>query len=513
MKSKHVAARAAKLRQSHEQRRTVQPPIHTRESYKIDPARDDVVWAPQSGPQKAYVDCPIPEILFGGSRGGGKTDGILGKWAIKANTYGPGVNAVFFRQEMPQTDDLIERARAIYAPLGATWHEQKRMFTFKSGARVRFRPLESVSDAAKYQGQNLSDAAVEEAGNYPSSQPIDMLFGALRSVTGVPTQLTMTANPGGAGHQWIKRRFIDPAPEGMKVLTRQLPNGSSHRYVYIPSRVQDNRALLTRDPEYVNRLYLVGSEALVRAWLTGDWSVVAGAFFDCWNPEQHVVQPFPIPDHWVKFTSFDWGSAKPFTMQWWAVSDGNVVPGPGPTRRYPQGSMILYREWYGAKAPNEGLRLSTPEIAMGVREREYGEKIDFRVADPSCWKVDGGPSHAEIMANGGVYMRPADNSRIAGWSMCRDRLLGLDGTPMLYVFNTATDFIRTVPVLQHDTARPEDIDTDAEDHSADGMRYACMARPWHRSPSVVLPMRGAREMTMDEAWSLARPRNPAEGRI
>ena len=110
-------------------------------------------------------------------------------------------------------------------------------------------------------------------------------------------------------------------------------------------------------------------------------------------------------------------------------------------------------------------------------------------------------------------MRPADNSRISGWSMCRDRMLGLDGTPMLYVFHTATDFIRTVPVVQHDTAKPEDIDTDAEDHSADGMRYACMARPWHRNPAIVLPMRGAREMTMDEAWSLARPRNPAEGRI
>jgi len=449
------------------------------------------------------------------------TDGILGKWAIKASRYGSGVNAVFFRQEMPQTDDLIERAKEIYAPLGASWREQQKTFVFKSGARIRFRPLESSADASKYQGQNLSDAAVEEAGNYSTSAPIDMLFGALRSVKGVPTQLTMTANPGGAGHQWIKRRFIDPAPQGMKVMERKLPSGGSHRYVYIPSRVQDNKALLARDPDYVNRLYLVGSEALVKAWLTGDWNVVAGAFFDCFDTERHVIEPFEIPPHWVRFMGFDWGSARPFCAQWWAVSDGNPVYVPyreapnARTRQFPQGAMILYREWYGAKegSSNEGLRMATADIARGIREREYGEKIDFRVADPACWKVDGGPSHAEIMGRNGVSLRPADNSRIAGWTMVRDRLLGDDGGPMLYAFNTAVDFIRTVPVLQHDDIRPEDIDTKSEDHSADAARYCVMARPWYRKPSVETPMRGIGQMTLDEAWRLARPRGPFEGRI
>jgi len=470
-----------------------------------------LIWAPQAGPQKAYFDCPIGEILFGGSRGGGKSDGILGKWGVKATRYGAGFNAVFFRQEMPQVDDLVERAKEIYGPLGAQWKEQQRQFIFPEGGRLRFRPLERVEDAAKYQGQNLSDAAVEEAGNYVTPKPIDMLHGALRSVRGVPVQLTLTANPGGPGHTWLKHRYIDPAPLGMKPLYRELPDGTKHLYIYIPSKVQDNRALLTRDPGYISRLYLVGSDALVKAWLSGDWNVVAGAFFECWDSTKHIIAPFTIPRHWVRAMSFDWGSARPFVAQWWAISDGSLLPD---GRQYPTGAAILYREWYGAKAPNEGLKLPTLDVARGIRAREdKDERIDYRVADPACWKSDGGPSHAEIFANNGVVMRPADNSRVTGANQVRDRLIGIDDTPMMYVFGTAVDFIRTVPVLQHDKTRPEDVDSSGEDHSYDATRYLCMSRPWHRAPAVVLPMRSMGQMTMDEAWKLARPQQRREGRI
>lgn len=462
---------------------------------------EDIIWAPQAGPQKAYFDCPLGEILFGGSRGGGKSDGILGKWAAKQERHGAGFNAVFFRQEMPQQDDLTERGKEIYLPLGAEWIEYKKTFQFPRGGRLRFRPLESVADANKYQGQNLSDAAVEEAGNYPSSQPIDMLHGAMRSVRGVPVQLTLTANPGGAGHQWIKRRYIDPAPMGMKILRRPLADGSEHRYIYIPSRVQDNRALLARDPTYISRLHLVGSDALVKAWLTGDWNVVAGAFFDCWEADKHIIAPFTIPPHWLRFGSFDWGSARPFSMQWWAVSDGSLLPD---GRQYPTGAMILYREWYGAKGPNEGLGLTTAQVAAGIKERERGETVTYRVADPACWKADGGPSHAEIFSANGVTFKAADNSRISGWTQMRDRMIGVDGLPMLYAFSTAVDFIRTVPALQHDDVRPEDVDTDNEDHSGDSARYACMSRLWTRHAPIKLPMRGLRDMTMAEAWKHAK---------
>lgn len=475
----------------------------------LDASNTEILWAPQPGPQHALVTCPYTEILFGGARGGGKTDGILGKYAIKSWRYGADFNAVFFRKEMPQADDLIERAKEIYIPLGAEWREQPRSFRMPGGGRIRFRPLENVADAQKYQGQNLTDCAIEEAGNFEDSQPIDMLFGALRSKTSVPIQLILTANPGGPGQAWIKHRYIDPAPLGRVPLIRQLPNGSEHHYIYIPSRVQDNRILLNNDPTYIDRLYLVGSDTLVRAWLDGDWSVVTGAFFDCWSPSRHILRPFTVPSHWVRFASFDWGSAKPFSVGWWAISDGAHIDG----RWLPPGAMVRYREWYGASGPNKGIGLPVAEIAAGIKQREVGERIDYRVADPACWKVDGGPSHAETMMKLGVLFRRADNSRVTGWTQMRDRLIGQDGDPMMFVFATCADFIRTVPAVQHDTARPEDVDSDGEDHSADESRYAAMSRPWTRMPEVPKPIRGADKMTLGEAWRLARPRSQSMGRI
>lgn len=430
-----------------------------------------LAWSPQAGPQKALVDCPFGEILFGGARGGGKTDGILGKFAIKAHRYGTGFNAVFFRQEMPQTDDLIERAKEIYLPIGAEWREQNKMFRMPGGGRIRFRPLENVAAAQKYQGQNLSDAAVEEAGNYQDSRPIDMLFGALRSKAGVPIQLMLTANPGGVGHQWIKSRYIDPAPLGMKPLTRSLPGGrTSPPYVFIPSRVQDNRILLENDPTYPDRLALSGSAELVKAWLEGDWNVIAGAYFPEFDLSKHVIPPCALPAHWTRMRAFDWGSARPFCNLWLAVSDG--------TAQFPTNALIVYREWYGSTGePNVGLRMVAEDVGHGILAREDpGERIHSSVCDPAMMREDGGPSMAERMR--GIPWYGADNSRVPGWDQVRSRLQGMDDKPALYVFSTCTNLIRTLPALQHDGRRPEDLDSDGEDHAVDALRYGCMGRPW-----------------------------------
>lgn len=459
-----------------------------------------IVWRPQAGPQKALIDCPMAEILFGGARGGGKTDGVLGKYALKDKRYGRGFNALFLRQEMPQADDLIERAKEIYIPCGAEYKEQQRTFVMPRGGRVRFRPLESVDDARKYQGQNISDACVEEAGNYPDSRPIDMLFGALRSKEHVPVQMILTANPGGAGHQWIKHRYIDPAPLGMEILRRTLPNGQqSHEYVYIPSRVTDNRILMESDPGYVSRLNLVGSSELVRAWLEGDWSVIAGAFFPEWSLARHVVQPHALPAHWMRFRAMDWGSARPFSVGWYAVSDGDDT-------RYPRGALIRYREWYGwSGEPNKGARMTAEEVAKGIKDRDAGDKISYSVIDPAAFAQNGGPSIAETMSAHGVHFAPADNRRIGtlgavgGWDQVRARLRGTDDdAPMLYVFATCTHLIRTLPAMQHDDKRAEDIDTDGEDHAVDELRYACMSRPYVKdAPSKPAP-KWPTQLTIDE---------------
>jgi len=435
-----------------------------------------IAWAPQAGPQKALIDCPLPEVFYGGARGGGKTDGVLGKYALKAKRYGRYFNGIFFRRELPMLDDAIERSAEIYGPLRAKWQDHKKTWRFPWGGRLRFRPLERAEDADKYQGQNVSDACVEEAGQHPDSRPIDRLNGVLRSAHGVPTQLLLTGNPGGAGQSWIKGRYIDPAPLGMRVLTRTLPNGKQHRYVFIPSKVENNRILLSQDPEYINRLYLVGSDELVKAWLAGDWDAIEGAFFPEFSTARHVRAPQPLPASWARFRAMDWGSAKPFSVGWYAISDGEL-------KQFPRGALIKYREWYGMKPGqmNVGVKLTAEEVGKGIREREKDEKVTNGVLDPSAFAEDGGPSIASRL---GVQFRRADNKRVAqsgalgGWDMVRARLKGEDGRPMIYFFSTCRATIRTLPALQHDSSRAEDVDSESEDHAPDETRYACMSRPW-----------------------------------
>src|SRR5262245_30087828 len=227
------------------------------------------VWLPQQGPQTALIKCGCPEVFFGGARGGGKTDGVLGKWAIEEKRYGAAFNAIMFRRTTVSAEDAVERSKQIYGPLGGQFvGSPNPTWRMPNGGRVSFRYLESVDDANEWQGRNVTDAWVEEARQYPTPTPIDRLFGVLRSSAGVPVQLILTANPGGAGQHWIRDRYrLHPFPASPQIVTRTLANGAIHKMAVIPSRVTDNKLLLTADPGYINRLHLVGSAELVRAWL------------------------------------------------------------------------------------------------------------------------------------------------------------------------------------------------------------------------------------------------------
>ncbi|MFI5014538.1 MAG: terminase [Hyphomicrobiales bacterium] len=447
----------------------------------------NVLWRPQEGPQKTLVGCREAEVFFGGARGGGKTDGMLGKWGLKEERYGRDFSAVMFRRTTVSSIDAIERSKQIYGPLGAKFNEAKLSWRMPHGGRVGFAYLDGVDDAQQYQGRNLTDAWIEEAGQYPTPDPIFRLFGALRSSAGVPTQLVLTGNPGGPGQSWIRERYeMVPFPTRPKVLSKRLPDGSLHQVAVIPSRLSDNRHLLRGDPGYVQKLQLVGKDALVRAWLDGDWNAIEGAFFDEWDEGRHVVAPFAIPEDWLRFRAMDWGSASPFSVGWWAVCGDDHPLHEG--RLIPRGALIRYREWYGAAQPNVGLKLSAEEVARGIKEREKGESIAYGVLDPSAFAENGGPSIAEMMRridnHTGPRFRPADNSRVgqrgamSGWMAVRARLKGNGEHPMLFAFSTSTALIRTLPLLQHDPDRPEDLDTETEDHAADETRYACLSRPY-----------------------------------
>jgi hypothetical protein len=437
------------------------------------------------------------EILFGGARGGGKTDAVLGEWLMHSDKYRANAIGLMVRRTRVELLETFERARVIYAPLGAEFTGQPSRIIMPNGARLTFAYLERDQDADGYQGHSYTRIYVEEAGNFPSAAPIMKLMATLRSGAGVPVGMRLTGNPGGAGHQWVKQRFIDPAPQGWRKLVD--PETQLER-IFIPSSVQDNTHL---GADYVQRLRAVGSPELVKAWLEGDWSVISGAFFPEFSMARHVIAPRALPDHWMRFRSFDWGSARPFSVGWWAVSDGSLPD-------IARGALVRYREWYGMRpgAPNVGLKLTAEAIAHGILQREADDPGHMTgVADPAIFSEDGGPSIGQRMASQGVVFRPADNKRVArngamgGWDQLRARLVGdADERPMLLMFSTCRDLIRTLPAMQHDSARLEDIDTEAEDHAVDECRYGCMARPYIKD-APVKPIRDSWSRAFDRATS------------
>lgn len=467
-----------------------------------------VIWEAQPR-QSAFIACPADDVGFGGARGGGKSDAVVGDWISHEDQYGQHAIGMAFRRERTQLVELIERSKQVLRPLGYQWFEQDKYFRGPKGGRLRFTYLESDSDADAYQGHSYTRLYPEEMGTFPSEAPINKLQATLRSGNGVPCQMKGTCNPGGPGHQWVKARYkLDEYPSGFEVFRFEFTNPFTKRKiektrVFIPSKVSDNKFL---GDDYVANLFQVGSPNLVRAWLEGDWSVIEGAFFDCWSLPRHVVRPFAIPATWVRIRSMDWGYAAPFSVGWWAVAAENYQAG---NVQIPRGALVRYREWYGRKGPNEGLRLDAEEVAKEIARLEAGEKIDRAVLDPSAFAQNGGPSIAERMATSHkVRFAPADNTRVAqrgalsGWDAMRGRLTGDDdGHPMVVCFSTCTDSIRTIPALQHDELRAEDIDTDGEDHAADEWRYACNSRPWVRTMKPKQPGKTLQNITLNDLWA------------
>lgn len=457
-----------------------------------------MTWEPQPGPQSSALTADwCSELFYGGERGGGKSDFQLGYQEDGALTHGKHWRGIMFRKTYPELEELQSRAAEVFPASGAVYKTQpsagypfSNCWYWPSGASVKMRFIEHERDYGKYHGHQYTGISFDEVTEYPTPTGLLKMLSTLRSPHGVPCSVRLTGNPGGIGHGWVKARYIDVAPP----YTPYVDPDTGFTRMYVPSKTSDNQILLKNDPEYRNRIKAAtgGNEALRKAWLEGDWNIIAGAFFDNWRPHRHVIKPFTIPSDWIRIISGDWGSARPFSFGWWAVVSDDYKVG---QITLPRGCMVRYREWYGMAKDavgqpqyNTGLKLTAEQVGQGLLSRNAGDSLSMGVLDPAAFSEDGGPSIAERIHKATDYkiiFRRADNSRVpkkgamGGWDQMRHRLDGEgEDRPMVVTFDTCVDSIRTIPMQQHDQARIEDIDSDGEDHAADEWRYALMSRPW-----------------------------------
>ena len=309
---------------------------------------------PQPGPQAAFIQCTADVVCYGGARGGGKSWAIALDFWLHAERHGEDARGLILRKTREDLKDFIDTAGHMYAG-SARYSEKGNFFRFTSGAKLYCGYLEREADAANYQGWSLTRLYFDELTQLTTLDPVLRLLATLRSAKGIRPQAKFSCNPGGPSHHEVKAKFVD-----LGAYNVTWKDGLS--WVFIPARVQDNPALLQADPRYIDRLKSTGSPQRVRAWLEGDWNVIEGAFFSEFMA-RHVITPFTVPAHWTKFRSMDWGSASPFAVHWLAVVQDNFEHD-GCT--IPRGALVVYREWYGASAPNVGLKLTAEEVAAGI---------------------------------------------------------------------------------------------------------------------------------------------------
>lgn len=459
------------------------------------------------------------ELLFGGSLGGGKSH-LLRIAAIAWCLEIPNLKVYLFRRTEPEVIAThIEGPRGLRSllspltELGLVEIVKGEVRFHKTGSKIFLRHCKEPRDVWRYQSDEFHVLMIDEITSFTEEMYRFLRTRVRMAGVDLPEhhkgsfpRILVSGNPGNLGHNFVKRTWVDSAPP-FEVWQAPPEEGGMTRQ-FIPSRITDNPTLMEESPEYQDQVRGLGSPELVKAMLEGDWNVVAGCYFPEFGRSRHVVGPHVIPDHWPRFRSMDWGSASPFAVHWWAISDGTELGG---CPLYPRGSLICYQEWYGAEKPNKGLKLTVEEVANGILSRDYtgneGGVIRIRSgpADPSIFKQDGGPSIAEQFRKCGVVWLRGDNQRIPGWQTFRNRLVGdefSEGRPTIYFFDTCLDSIRTIPEMQHDQHNPNDLQTKSDDHCLDSIRYFCQFRASPKDKPLAIKPKTIREVTLDDLWDL-----------
>lgn len=480
-----------------------------------------VIWSPLPGSQALAISCPCNEILFEGTRGPGKTDTqIMFFRRFVGMGYGPWWRGIIFDREYKNLDDLVAKSKRWF-PLfndGVKFSGSLGDFkwTWPTGEELLFRQVKREDDYNKYHGHEYPFIGWNELTKYPSPSLYDAMLSCNRSsflpnehspdksrpLPEIPLVVFSTTNPHGPGHNWVKRRFIDVAPPGQVVKKStevfnprtQTRETVTRTQVRIFGSYKENRYL---SPTYIAGLQQIKEPNKRRAWLWGDWDIVAGgALDDLWSERFHVAPRFVIPPSWRLDRSFDWGSSKPFSVCWWAEANGEEAILPNGARWCPpRGQLVQLFEWYGSEEPgtNEGLKMSAREVAQGILAREkalrQGGWIQGTVwpgpADSAIWsesKSDDGrmESIASKMQDNGVTWVPSDKrpgSRVNGLQLLRDRLeASTHGeVPGITFMTNCRATLATLPVLPRDDNNPDDVDSEAEDHAYDAIRYRVLA--------------------------------------
>jgi hypothetical protein len=440
----------------------------------------DVIWRPNPGPQTEFLSCPAREVLYAGSVGSGKTDGLL---MCGASQTGNGKHrALILRRTFPMLRDLIGRSHELFLPLGAQYNKQSSQWTFPSGAVLEFGFLDADEDKYRYMGRAFSFLGWDELTSWPGDatdaqgQPCNgsyvyLSLTRLRATegSGLRLEVRATCTPGGVGNSWVQSRWNIPNDGGAsEVIDAQ--NG--YRRVFIPARISDNPYL--HNTEYERSLATL-PEATRKALLLGRWDVFEGAVFSEFDPTKHVCEPFAVPAGWEIWRACDDGFACPASVHWLTQNPDDKT-------------IYVIAEIYK--------RGMLPEqLAREILDVDRSIMLDFGLGDlepndePLSGVIDsaafsdvgtGKASRGQTMNERGCNWRPVQKgtgSVAAGLSAIHSALaLRKDGTPRLRIFRGCKNLIRTLPTLVYDTANPETFDSNCECHAVDSLRYALTRR-------------------------------------
>lgn len=427
---------------------------------------------PPSPRQEEFLRAQSRFVAYGGARGGGKSWAVRQKALLLALEH-PGIRLLLLRRSYPELRENHIRPLRALAGEAAVYKETEKAMDFCTGSRLKFGYCDSEGDVLQYQGQEYDVIFIDEATQFTEFQ-FTTLTACLRGANSLPKRMYLTCNPGGVGHTWVKRLFVD----------RDFRLGENPEdYAFIRATVHDNQALVRQDPGYVRMLENLPEE-LRRAWLEGDWDIFVGQYFTEFRRDVHTVEPFEIPGHWRRYFTMDYGLD--MLAGYWIAVD-------------PEGAAWVYREVY-----QSGLIIS--EAAGLVKRLSGGEEIHDYFAPPDLWnrRQDTGRSVAEVFYEQGIFLTKAGNDRVAGWLDLKEWLHPGERGPALRIFRSCPNLIRTLPALQFDEKRVNDVATEPHEltHGPDAIRYFVAGRP-----------RPEKERPAPERynWAHERPKPKANG--